>query len=125
MGTLDGPMGKVAASVTKSLGGSGTYIRPAAGGEYSTAFLDVTGAGDPRETSVSVAPGGQAELRMFPESSIQEGDEVVIVPRTELSFTPAPGDDKLTWKGHTWQVEEVRPITSGDDAAAYVLLLRK
>lgn len=125
MGALDGPMGTVARTLVGSLGGTGTYIQPGTGGGFNPATGNVEAAGDDTETSVAVAPGGPGSLNLFPEAAVEQGDQVAIVSRVALGFEPSPGADRLTWQGVTWRIIAVERYTSGDQDAAYALLLRR
>lgn len=124
MGSLDSAMGKVASSVLGALGGTGTYIQPGSGGSYNPDTGNIEGAGSEANTTVPVGPG-PAAISLFEESMIETGDRTAIVPRTDLGFEPNPGQDKLTWHGETWRVVGVEPYGSGDEDAAYALLIRR
>ena len=125
MGVLDGPMAAVARSLIGSLGGSGTYIQPGSGGSYNPATGNVEASGSDTETSCAVAPGGPGMLRLFDITLIEQGDVTAIVSRLGLGFAPTPGSDRLTWQGVTGRVVAAERYSSGDQDAAYALLLRK
>jgi len=122
MAVLDGPLGRVATSLGKALGGTGTLTLESAG-----TYNPPTGSATPTETVFSVRPmpGGRDELRMFAGSLVQQGDRTCVIAASEVTTQPRPGSAKLSWLGKTWRVEGVEPITTGDADAAYVLLLRR
>ena len=58
-------------------------------------------------------------------SLFQMDDLETIVARQGLAITPNPRTDKLTWRGDTFQIVAVEPFVSGDQDAAYRLIVRR
>lgn len=124
MAVLDGPLGSVAKTLTKTFGRSATITRPGSGGSYDPASGDITGAGSTTTTSCSIV-FDESAVHLFDEALVRQGDRAGIVARTELGFQPNPGEDTLTEGGRDWEIADVKLYSSGAQEAAYALLLRR
>lgn len=121
---LDGPMGRVADTLTRQFGRPATIQRPGAGGAYDPATGNITGGTGPTLIPCRVV------FEEFGESQIdgtlvREGDRKALVARQAIGTEPEPGSDLLVEGGRTWQIIGVRGYSSGATEAAYSLHVRR
>lgn len=74
--------------------------------------------------TVTVSPPSPFDERRIDGTIIRRGDLMVILPTSDLSFTP-DFDQKVTIGSLEYTVQVVNPIYSGASIAAYELGLRR
>lgn len=94
---------------------------------YSESFSVTTGKNVRTATNYSVKispPAPVAESRI--QGVVEAGDSRTLVAASELAAGYRPStEDALVWDSTTWQIVEVNPIVSGDQFAAFELIIRK
>lgn len=75
------------------------------------------------DTSVKISPPAPVAERRADGSVVQLGDGRTVVAAEGLSIRPAT-EMSLVWDSKTWHIVQVTPIVSGDQNAAYELIIR-
>jgi len=76
----------------------------------------------PTNYTVKIAPPAPVAERRLTDV-VQAGDAVTMLAGEGLAVEPST-EDKLVWDSKTWQIVQVNPIVSGDQKAAFELILR-
>lgn len=123
MSVLDGVMGRLADTLTTTFGRSVALWSPGVDGAYDPATGQVTGSAAPTSTPVRIVYD-DSRLDLFPETLIQGGERVGIVARVQAGF-PVAGRDQIRDGAEVYEVVMVMPYSSGEQEAAFALLLRR
>jgi hypothetical protein len=123
MSILDGPMGRLADTLTRQFGRVVYVVRPGSE-EYDPA------TGRPGRLNLPVRVPVTAVIEDYVASEIDgtlilAGDRKALVPRVQLGFEIVPGADKLLVGGEEWSIVRVVGYSSGDQEAAYTLQVRR
>lgn len=90
----------------------------------SDSYNPTTGINTRTATNYSVKispPAPVAERRLT--DVVQAGDAVCLIAGEGLAVEPTT-ENKIVWDSKTWQIVQVNQIVSGDQKAAYELILR-
>ena len=76
--------------------------------------------------SIKAVEGMYSE-RQIDGNIIKSGDKQIFIAASGLAVTPQKSDKgySITMAGESWQIEAVKPVSSGDDIALYELQLRQ
>ena len=123
MSKFDGIFRDLATQLIDNTFGTSATLR-----RQTSVYDPVTGDNTRSNTdiSVSISPPAPAREGRRPDNAlVQQGDAECYMAAKGLSVVPSPVDDKLIWNGDTYQVVAVFNIVSGDQNAAYRLILRR
>lgn len=123
MSRFDDIFGNLATQLIDKTFGTQAVVR-----RESATYDPVTGNNEKSSSNFTVfisPPAPVDQQRLADGSVFQRDDAVCLVARQGLSIVPNPTSDKLIWNGGTYQIVVVRPIVSGDENAAYELVIRR
>lgn len=124
MSVFDKTFRNLAAKLINTTFGTSAVIRR----EVST-FVLATGSVSKTATDYAVKispPAPVSERRAGGEvGAIQLGDASFMLAASTAPIVPNPVTDKLVWRGYVYQVVLVLPFVSGDQDAAYEVVIRK
>lgn len=93
--------------------------------QYTDVYSVATGKNVRTETDTVIKISPPAPVKESRISGVvQAGDARCMIAASPISVSPGT-EDALVWDSATWQIVQVNPIWSGDQKAAFELILRK
>jgi hypothetical protein len=123
MSILDGPMGRLADTLTRQFGRVAYIVRP--GTEDYDPATGSTGRRDlPQRVPVTTVIEDYVASEID-STLILAGDRKALVPGAQLGFTIVPGADRMLLNGEEWEIVRVVGYSSGTREAAFTLQIRR
>jgi hypothetical protein len=116
---LDGPMGAIALTLLNVFGTRAKLVRQTHTRNAATGAVVIT------STKYATKVIAEEQATHLTVEQLAQGDVSLLCAARGVPVVPAAVTDVLEWVGHTYQIQNVEPIRSGERVAAWRLHARR